>query len=390
MKHSFLGLAAVSLFAGIVLEATDSFLRLWGREAGLSLSSLGWLSVLHMLYALKFLWAPLLSRGPKKSNWILILLCIGGGVMMLLPLFPFFSIPFVLLVAVLTIIHANIDMLVVASQRDAASISYWGICETVCLTGYQVGMIALGSCALLLSAKGWSWELLSFCAGLSMLLGAAFLKSTNALSFIKGSASTAGFLWPPLKNWFSMDSWISILALMVLYRAQDGLLDPVHDLFLLSLGISKPMIVGTSKILGLFASMIGGALASLFLRYGGFRQLLMSGIAAHALSILLLLFLQSHITLLMPLIFTEKILRSFSLVGFFSFQLTCCQEKHAITQLAFLTAVNAFSMYCFGGLSGLIIDTWGWHFFFLSALVSNIPAVFCIYAATPSRYTHRN
>ena len=82
----------LGMISGFPWVLIGSSLSLWLKEDGLSRSTIGWAGLIFSVYALNFLWAPLIDRlrvpylTPKLGHrraWIvtlqvLILACLGG------------------------------------------------------------------------------------------------------------------------------------------------------------------------------------------------------------------------------------------------------------------------------------------------------------------------
>ena len=61
----------LGIISGIPWVLIGSFLSLWLKEEGLSRTTIGWAGLIFAVYAVNFLWAPLVDRVPAPwwTGW---------------------------------------------------------------------------------------------------------------------------------------------------------------------------------------------------------------------------------------------------------------------------------------------------------------------------------
>lgn len=340
------------------------------------------LNVVELLYTLKFIWSPILCLPLKwrfwgdRRAWIMITLSGGLAACTLLWIFPFWGSIFILGLILATVARSGFDMLVVASQMDAAPRAQWGFNENFCMNGYRVGIVIASSTALTLSHNGWEWKsiyglVLLFACSMLGVIGTS--KILNFLDQAKPSP-TQGF-WTSLSLWMKQSGSTSVLVLMLTYRLQDSLCDPNILFFLLDSGLSK-LDLGYLKPIALWAGIAGGAVSGFSIRYLGYSRTLFIALSAHTL-VALLFWAQTlgwidpqWLALLYPV---KQFTRGWSMLSFFSFQLICCQKEYAVSQLALLTALAYLGTKLGGVRSGWIAQEMGWPSLFGIACWINMP-----------------
>ncbi len=147
------------------------------RQTGAGLQVIGWLSMLYLPWALKFLWAPWIDRcfSPKlgrRRTWIFPLQWLAAALLALLALFPPMATPltgFLLMVA-LNLAYATNDIAVDGYATDilAPRERAWG--NSAQMGSMYIGhMIGGGGFVMLYGIAGWQTTMLAM-AGLTILL----------------------------------------------------------------------------------------------------------------------------------------------------------------------------------------------------------------------------
>lgn len=147
-----------------------SMLTLWLRESGISRTEIGYAGLIFTVYALNFLWSPLLDqvririlpRLGQRRNWIVLCqLTIIGACFSMSLLSPENSAKAVVLVGlIIAFSSATQDIAIDAyrvdlfKQNEAGSISAAAAAATA---GWWTGFAGLGYLPLALSDMGWQW-----------------------------------------------------------------------------------------------------------------------------------------------------------------------------------------------------------------------------------------
>lgn len=159
---------AQGLPSGLIARALPPLLR----EQGVSLSAIGFTSLLALPWALKFAWAPFIDRYGSRKRWLLVLNILTMGLMLLVA-----SRDFAAWVDVLPLLLAVLFcMNLVSATQDIATDGYavtelrpeWrGLGNSIQVIGYKLGMVT-GSGLLLWLVARYGWQM-SY-GGLALLM----------------------------------------------------------------------------------------------------------------------------------------------------------------------------------------------------------------------------
>ena len=167
--------------AGLPLLLVFGTLSAWLREAGVDRSTIGHISWVALLYALKFAWAPLVDRlalplitarlGQRRSWMLAAQLGVILALLLMASNDPQTGLPLLVVAALLTAFcSATQDISIDAWRIEAAVVEWQGAMAATYQIGYRVGMIAAGAGALYL-AEFYSWSLAYCVMALAMSVG---------------------------------------------------------------------------------------------------------------------------------------------------------------------------------------------------------------------------
>jgi MFS family permease len=149
---------AQGLPSGLIAKALPPLLR----DQGVSLSVIGFTSLLALPWASKFLWAPFIDRYGSRKRWLLILNGLAMALMLVVA-----SRDFAAWVDELSLLLAVLFCLnVVSATQDIATDGYavsslkpqWrGLGNSIQVVGYKIGMVA-GSGGLLWLTARYGWQ----------------------------------------------------------------------------------------------------------------------------------------------------------------------------------------------------------------------------------------
>jgi predicted MFS family arabinose efflux permease len=238
------------------------------RREGASLEMVGLANLLALPWALKFLWAPLLDRWPRRRA-VIVTMQVGSaaalGVVALRP--PAGSLtPLLVAVVLVNALAATQDIATDALAVTLLSERERGLGNGVQVAGYRLGMILGGGLVVsLLGYLGWS---ASFGAMAAALLVATIpiachreapRPSVGREESGEGSARGAGVGW-----WLRDRQARGWLGLLVAYKAGEALAVAMLRPMLVDAGVgleSIGLMLGTVGFgAGLVGALVGGAL----------------------------------------------------------------------------------------------------------------------------------
>jgi PAT family beta-lactamase induction signal transducer AmpG len=164
-------LAVVTLLgfaSGLPLALTGQALQAWLTLDGLSLATIGFLSLVGLPYTFKFLWAPLLDRfdlpllGRRRGWLVLAQLLLAGALLALAATSPRDSLrAFALLAVTVSFLSASQDVVIDAYRTDLLPHAERGLGASLAVMGYRLAMILSGGIALIWTDQaqggGWTW-----------------------------------------------------------------------------------------------------------------------------------------------------------------------------------------------------------------------------------------
>jgi predicted MFS family arabinose efflux permease len=271
---------AQGLPSGLLAKALPPLLR----EQGVSLSVIGFTSLLALPWTLKFLWAPFLDRHGSRKQW---LLALNGLTMMLMLVVA--SRDFAAWVDVLALFLLLLFCLnFVAATQDIAADGYavttlkpeWrGLGNSIQVVGYKFGMLAGSSLLLWLVARyGWQASYASLASLMLVVIvpvlfmegeqGAASLAGTHTpWHGLRGYGRLFGeFISRPGLGW-----WLVTVAL---YKFGDSLASRMTGPLLTDSGYSLAQIGVITGIAGATVGVLGAFIGGTTLLRLGHRPAL--------------------------------------------------------------------------------------------------------------------
>jgi PAT family beta-lactamase induction signal transducer AmpG len=272
---------AQGLPSGLIAKALPPLLR----ESGISLSMIGYTSLLALPWALKFVWAPFVDRYGSRKQWLLVL-----NVLTMLLMLVVASRDFAAWVDVLPLFLAVLFcMNLVAATQDIATDGYavsklkpeWrGLGNSVQVVGYKVGMVT-GSGALLWLVARHGWQ--ASYGGLALLIlivivPVLFMDGTQDRAErsrthvqwhgLRGYAKLFGeFVARPGLGWW--------LATVALYKFGDSLASRMTGPLLTDSGYSLAQIGVITGVAGATVGVLGAFIGGTTLLRLGHREALL-------------------------------------------------------------------------------------------------------------------
>ena len=188
MDRRILSIFILGILSGLPWLMIGSSLSLWLKEVGVSRTEIGYAGLIFTVFAVNFLWSPLLDhirprlggRLGQRRGWIILCqLVIIGACLIMSALSPDSQVKTIVLVALLIAIGAATQDIAIDAYRvdqfapeDAAHISAAAAAST---SGWWTGYAGLGFFPLMLSDMGWSWPSLYVLMGLTSALFCLFV-----------------------------------------------------------------------------------------------------------------------------------------------------------------------------------------------------------------------
>lgn len=385
----------------------------WLKDANLSRSAISFFGSVTVVYAINFLWAPLLDRARlpyltqrlgQRRSWILFL--------------QLFIVVFTVGIA-LTNPAASLvwtSLLALAVAAAAASMD-------VAIDGYRIDIIGQESAKLPAAAAmgvagwwtgyslpgylafhyadrfGWSSIYLGLAVLLGLLaLGTFFIREpvTNrdllqqkAAERYQQSKSSPVVLWlkvtvlEPFADFIRRNGLkVSLLLFLFIltFKLGESFLGRMSIQFYREVGFSNEQIAEYSKLIGWGATVFFTLLGSLLnTHFGVFKGLVIGGLAMAASNLMFAWLAQTgpDEQLLFWTIIVDNFTTAFSIVAFVSFLSAFTGVAFSASQYALLASVGNFGRTSMASFGGSLVDWLGgdWSLFFLLTSLMVLPAL---------------
>ena len=421
----------LGLISGFPWVLIGSSLSLWLKEDGLSRSTIGWAGLIFGVYALNFLWAPLIDRlrvpylTPKLGHrraWIvvfqsLIFVCLVGWSVAdpAAHLWGVIAIGLVIAIASatqdITIDALRIEQIgtdegqAMAAGAAVAVVGWW--------TGYKLGgVVALNTAEAFQSAGIEDYWQMTF-----LVLGLVVIACNIALMFVpelpptdraaaqstddQVIASKLGFggltghvvVWlvatvvGPLMSFFRRNGFaiaVAILGFIFLFKIGEAFLGRMSIVFYKEIGFSKSDIALYSKGIGWVTTVVFTLLGGLFaIRIGLVRAMFLSGILMAVTNLMFswLAWAGPLETLFAAAVLLDDLAAAFATVTFVAFISMLVDRTYTATQYALLASIGTAGRTLFASSSGALVD-WlngDWATFFVITALMVIPSLVCLW-----------
>ncbi|MCE2516460.1 MAG: MFS transporter [Alphaproteobacteria bacterium] len=411
----------IGMMSGFPWVLIGSGLTLWLREDGLSRSAVGFASLIFSVYAINFMWAPLIDKiripfltqrfGPRKA-WILlfqlvIMLALLGWSMLDAATHLTLVIGLGLVIAIASASQdITLDALRIEQARaDETDSIAAGAAVTV--IGWWTGF-KLGGLVMLLIADGFQAAGMTAYWQMSFLAMAVLMVMMNiALVFVPEAPRAAAasrsavdgdrqaprlaraINWlddtvlGPLKAFFvnnGLKIGLAILAFVFLFKIGEAFMGKMSILFYRELGFSKSDIGLYSKGLGWVVTvsftLVGGLVA---MRFGTIKALFWAGVAMAGTNLMFTLLAWSGKStgLFALAVVMDDLAAAFSNVIFVTFISLLVDRRYTATQFALLASIGTAGRTVFASSSGALVDGLGgnWGVFFIITAAMVIPSL---------------
>ena len=385
-KSHFLSLLFLGFSSGLPFALTGSTLQAWFTQSGVSVVTIGALSLVGMPYVWKFLWAPLLDRfippfGGRRRGWIAIAqLVLCALLFVLASLNPHLQPGLIGVVAVLiAFMAASQDIAIDAYRTDILLPDERGTGIAIFIFAFRIAILCSGGLALILADHlGWrfTYQIMAVLMAASVI--PTFL-SPEPPSVESSPMNLKETIVESFKNILQRDSIVLILIFIVLYKLGDALVVSLTSNFLLhGMGFTLTDVGVAYKTVGLIATILGAFLGGAVLsRIGLYRGLWSFGFAQACSNFLfmLLAIIGKNYGFMVFTVFVENFCAGMSTAALLAFLTSLCHSRYSATQYACLSAFAAIGRVIVGPFAGLMVEHLGWVSFYGWASLMCFPAI---------------
>ncbi len=397
--------------AGLPLLLILGTLSFWLREAGIDRSTIGYLTWVGLIYAFKWVWAPLVDRVEipiltklfgRRRSWLLFaqgLIILGlVGMSTLDPKLALNSMVWCALLVAFG--SATQDIALDAFRIESADSDHQAALAATYQTGYRLALIWAGAGILWLAARAETgagydasaWQFAYLCMAASIGVGViTTLLSKEPVKYELAKVRTAKAwlyqtLVEPFAEFIRRYRWhaILILSLIAVYRISDVVMGIMANPFYVDMGYTKDEVAAVSKVFGVIMTLVGAFVGGvLTLRFGVLRILLVGAVLS-AVSNLLFAWLatQGHdLHGLIWVISADNLSSGIASAAFIAFLSSLTNIRYSATQYALFSSMMLLLPKWLAGFSGVFVDHFGYQAFFFGTAIIGAPVLLLIWAA---------
>ena len=421
-------LGSISGFPWVLIASS---LSLWLKEEGLSRSTIGWAGLIFGVYAINYLWAPIIDRiqipyltkklGHRRGWIVLMQIAILFSLLVWSLINPTQNLALLISVGlIIAIASATQDITVDAlrieqiNENEGKSMAAGAAMAVVgWWTGYKLGgVIALSTAEYFENigiADYWQTTFLVL-GGVIILMNVALMyvhepidtnrqsnqrKTDKLIKEQLGSSNVitnfiayiTGTIGGPIISFFKKNGFAiaaGILGFVFLFKIGEAFLGRMSIVFYKEIGFSKGQIAIYSKGLGWITTvvftLIGGVMA---MRAGTIKTMFFAGglMALTNLLFAVLAWTGKSELLFAIAVIADDITAAFATVAFVAFISLLVDRTYTATQYALLASIGTAGRTTLASSSGALVD-WlngDWGTFFILTTIMVIPSLICLW-----------
>ncbi|MFT4091447.1 MAG: permease [Asticcacaulis sp.] len=405
-------LLALGFSAGLPFLMTGATLGFWMREEGVSLTAIGFMSWVSLLYGLKVLWAPWMDKvrlpflygwlGQRRSWMLVSQIAIAVGLMFMASIGASPE----GIKGNLTAFALSALFVAFASASQEIAIDAWrieqtktqadeGLNPTFYAYGFRFAVLLSGSLILIpAEIHGWPKSVIGLACVMGIGVIATLLSrpSEAELSVVPKPQNIRTLLIEPFQSFFREYGSLSLLILLTLalYRLPDYLIGPVAGPLYEDTGLSNSAIAYMRSTVGLTASLVGVALGGACVLGFGIERSFWIGALAGPLSnvaFAMMAVYPGDLTVFGATLVIDNIANGIAETAFIAFMTRLAVREFSLTHYALMYSVAAFSGKLLKGFSGQVVDGLtpdlglfgAYQAFFIGTAICGLPAlVLCL------------
>ena len=400
LSPQILVILCLGFISGVPYGVLMDPLNYWLSEEGIEKSTIGLLSLVFLIYSLKVFWAPLVDRlkipvlhslGQRKS-WLFLSQFVTGLIILSIS----FVEPkenlniFVYLILAIGFFSATQDICADALRIELVEKRELGEASAVFVIGWRIGAILLSGVATFYLAELFGWSFAYLMIGLIVIF-LSFIFLILIREPTREIRPPKDFFKEPLE-WFE-DSFLAplkdlylryknhlllLLLLIFTYRLSDMFLGPMAMPFYRETGFTKIEVAEITNFYGLIMTILGGLFAGASVYRFGLSKNLVAGAILTPLTNLPFIYLNMighDVNFLIVTITLDNFTQGFVNVMGVTILGTIVSKSFTATQFAFLVALVSVPPRIISGGSGIIVDSMGFHEFFIICALLGIPAI---------------
>ena len=421
----------LGVISGFPWVLIGSSLSLWLKEDGLSRSTIGWAGLIFGVYAINYLWAPIIDRiripwltnkiGHRRGWIVTMQFIILISLVCWSVVDPTTNLALVITIGlIIAVASATQDITVDAlrieqiGENEGRSMQAGAAMAVVgWWTGYKLGgVIALNAAGYFENAGFENYWQVTF-----LILGIVVIACNIGLMFVDESQPTerreaqiqtdrmieeklgssgaitkiaawiSGTIAGPIISFFKRNGFkiaLGILGFVFLFKIGEAFLGRMSIVFYKEIGFSKGDIALYSKGIGWITTVVFTLLGGLFaIRSGVIKAMFISGILMAGTNLLFAALAWSGKSELLfaTAVLLDDIAAAFATVAFVAFISLLVDRTYTATQYALLASIGTLGRTTLAASSGELVD-WlngDWGIFFVITTVMVIPSLILLW-----------
>ena len=392
IRMIFLGFSA-----GLPHPLLFGTLTVWLASLEVSISEISMFGWVGILYAVKFLWAPMLDKfnlpflskalGQRRSWMLLMQIIILIGLFWMSLFDPNKDLMILAYLSIgVAFASASQDVAIDAYRIEIIENKFQAAMAASYQLGYRIAALTSGAGALYL-AQFYSWQLTYQVMACFMFVGIVttlvIAESPKQIAPIgkKEHWFTSSVVEPFFEFFKRSGYWSVFLILFIaIYRMSDLILGIVANPFYIDIGFNLSEIATVTKVFGFAITIIGAFIGGISVaRFGIAKPLIISSILLAATNLFFLLLNNAgpNIKILVLTISADNFALGFSGSVFIAFLSSLTNRHYTASQYALFTSIMFLPGMVISGFSGQIVSSMGWSSFFFFAAAMGIPSILC-------------
>ena len=375
----------MGMASGLPYNLTESTMQAWLKDAAISNTTIGWLSLVGLAYTLKPIWAPLLDRYSmpflgRRRGWILVFqLALAVALAVMATHGPEQGLaPFAILAVVVAVLSASQDIVIDAWRTDLVTPAERGPAATAANLGYRLAAwFSFAGALVLADLIGWRATYFVMAGGMIAISAVTFFAPEPQLH-APPPRTIQEAVTGPLRQLLAGEGMLLLLLTIVLYKVGDAFALKLLTPFLMDVGFSKTEIGAVTKTVMLVASIGGAVVGGLWLvSLGLVRALLVFG-AAQAIANLgyfVVATQGNNLPVMAAAVFVDNFVGSMGNTALVVFIMGLCDVRFSAFQYAALSAIAVLPRNLLGAPAGILSDALGWAPFFVLTFFTALPGL---------------
>ena len=382
------------------------------REASIDLKTIGFFSWIGLVYAFKWVWAPMVDHITlplvgrllgHRRGWLFFaqigvaLSLLGMGLSD-----PQQHLSFTILFALLTsFFSATQDISLDAYRIESSSIQMQGALSAMYQAGYRLAMIWAGAGAFALATFAapetsapysyQAWRFAYFVMAASVLIGwvTVFFSPEPFKRQRQWSAELSvlgrlkqGF-YAPISDFFKRYQHVALLILLLIscYRISDVMMGVMANPFYHDIGFSKEEVAWVSKVFGVVMTLLGAFIGGVItMRLGVLKTLFLGAVLSSATNVLfsVLAHIGHSIEFLMVTVSADNLAAGIASAAFVAYLSSLTNLSFSATQYALFSSLMVLLPKGLAGFSGVMVEATDYSTFFICTALIGIPVMLLI------------